>query len=256
MKISVIIPTCDRQDFLQEALDSVKAQTYNVHEIIIVNNGEKPFEKVSPFHEQAKTIELPPYSGASIARNTGALHATGDYLAFLDDDDKWDRDFLKELVKTIKNHQIDGAFGERIKFYANGHTKKYSNRLPQRGVPMPCAKTFYKAPGFGGTNFLLKASAFKKVGGFDTNLFTSEDQDLFVRLILSNHRLEACPAAICYVRQHDRVRLRYGALRGLFIYYSKHWKNLNIKQHLHFAKRFFNGVKKIVVRFIKQSLVR
>ena len=87
MKISVIIPTCDRQDFLQEAIDSVKAQTLSVHEIIVVNNGNTPIEKDSPLHTQAKILELPPYSGASMARNTGALQATGDYLAFLDDDD-------------------------------------------------------------------------------------------------------------------------------------------------------------------------
>ncbi len=256
MKISVIIPTCDRQDFLQEAIDSVKAQTLSVHEIIVVNNGNTPIEKDSPLHTQAKILELPPYSGASMARNTGALQATGDYLAFLDDDDKWDQDFLKNLSETIKTHQTDGAFGERVKFFQNGCTKKYTNCLPQGGVPTTCAKTFYKAPGFGGTNFLVKAAAFKDLGGFDTNLHTSEDQDLFVRLILSQHRLEMCPEAICYVRQHDRVRLRYGALRGLCIYYAKYWKNLNIKQHLHFAKRFFNGVKKIIVRFIKKPLVR
>jgi glycosyltransferase involved in cell wall biosynthesis len=88
--ISVVIPTRDRPRLLVEALQSVAEQTYRDFEVVLVNDGGVP---VAPVVRRWRTslnltvVELPRSVGVSVARNVAMANATGDFLAFLDDDD-------------------------------------------------------------------------------------------------------------------------------------------------------------------------
>ena len=250
IKISSIIPTCDRPQFLPEAIASIHAQSLQPIEIIVVNNGDKSITAGS-LGEDVKILNLKPYLGVSAARNAGAEAAKGEFLAFLDDDDTWDKDFLKHLAVKIKAENASCAFGTRVKFFPDGKTKAYTNKLPQN-IPTSDHANFYKAPGFGGNNFLVSKRDFFAIGGFDKTLRESEDQDLFVRIALACLHLTTEPNAICQMRQHHSPRLRYAApFKGLWPYYSKHRKNLNFKQHLNFLKEYSRGIRKLVFRILK-----
>lgn len=250
IKISAIIPTCDRMDYLPEAIDSIRAQTLPPTEIIVVNNGKNHLPEGS-LGDDVQILNLEPYVGVSAARNAGEDTANGDYLAFLDDDDLWDKDFLKHLANKIESENAACAFGTRVKFFPNGKTKAYKNKLPQK-IPTPNSANFYKAPGFGGTNFLVWQKAFFTVGGFDENLKVAEDQDLFVRIVSAGFKVSTAPEAICLVRQHSMPRLRYdSSFGGLQPYYLKHKKKLNVLQHLHFVWRYLVSIRKHVFRLLK-----
>lgn len=89
-KVSVVIPFYSHLEWLYEAIDSVLAQTYPIHEIILINDGSK--EDMTEFLKKYGDKILYIYqenSGPGAARNNGICHATGDYIAFEDSDDIW-----------------------------------------------------------------------------------------------------------------------------------------------------------------------
>ena len=102
--ISVIIPFYKNVGWLEEAVKSVYAQTYNNYEILLINDGSKEsidellveFPEIHYFYQENK--------GAGSARNKGISEAKGKYIAFLDSDDLWLPDKLWEQVRFMENH--------------------------------------------------------------------------------------------------------------------------------------------------------
>jgi hypothetical protein len=107
-RISVIIPSYNRADLLQEAVESAAVQSLAPLEIIVVDDGSTDgtpgvLEKLSAGGIRVHRQEN---QGVSVARNAGAAMARGEYLAFLDSDDLWDRD------KLMVQSQVHGSFPE------------------------------------------------------------------------------------------------------------------------------------------------
>lgn len=102
-KFSIIIPVYNVEKYIDGCLKSVMNQTYKDYEVIVVNDGTKDNSMDIVKKYDVKVIEQK-NQGLSAARNTGVKHAKGDYLIFLDSDDSWNKDLLKELSKSIKNN--------------------------------------------------------------------------------------------------------------------------------------------------------
>ena len=101
-KFSVVIPVYNVEKFIKRTLDSVRSQSYKDYEVIVVNDGstDTSMDIVKKYDVKiinSKHVEV------SEARNIGARHAKGDYLVFLDSDDYWDKDLLKEINKSLDN---------------------------------------------------------------------------------------------------------------------------------------------------------
>ena len=91
-KISIVIPTYNRVDFLPKAIQSVLNQTYRNWEMIIVDDGstDNTEEIVKGYKESRIQYIVHKYNlGLSAARNTGIKKSRGEYIAFLDSDDEW-----------------------------------------------------------------------------------------------------------------------------------------------------------------------
>ena len=101
-KFSIIIPVYNVEKYIDSCLKSVMNQTFKDYEVIVVNDGTKDNSMDIVKKYDVKVIEQK-NQGLSAARNTGVKHAKGDYLIFLDSDDSWNKDLLKELSKSIKN---------------------------------------------------------------------------------------------------------------------------------------------------------
>lgn len=88
--VSVIIPVYNRAHYIKECLDSVLSQTYKDYEIIVVDDGstDNVKEVLLPNMQQIRYI-YKENGGAASARNVGIMHAKGDYIAWLDSDDRW-----------------------------------------------------------------------------------------------------------------------------------------------------------------------
>lgn len=115
--ISVIMPLYNNEKYVIEAIKSVINQTYKDWELIIINDASTDNSKfvVQNFLEKEKDnrlifIDLKENKGVSFARNLGMRKAKGEYISFLDSDDFWDKSFLDELYKRIKETNCKFCF--------------------------------------------------------------------------------------------------------------------------------------------------
>ncbi len=102
-KFSIIIPVYNVEKYIKKCLDSVFNQTYKDFEVIVINDGT-PDNSMEIIKEYDITVINQKNQGQSAARNAGIKKATGDYIIFLDSDDYWRKDLLKEINKSLKNN--------------------------------------------------------------------------------------------------------------------------------------------------------
>ena len=97
--ISVVVPTFNRASLISETLDRILKQTRKPDEIIVVNDGstDDTLSVLRHYREQLRVISIP-NSGDLVARNTGLQIARGDLVAFCDDDDLWQNDFIRLMA--------------------------------------------------------------------------------------------------------------------------------------------------------------
>lgn len=122
MKISVIIPVYNVEEYLTQCIESVLMQSYDDKEILLINDGSTDGSKsiCENYAENYTFIKLinKKNEGLSEARNDGILNASGDYLLFLDSDDFWSEDFLSDVVKILKKYKdLDFLFFRYKNFY-------------------------------------------------------------------------------------------------------------------------------------------
>lgn len=202
--ISAIIPTCDRPlDFLLTAIQSAQTQSLPPHEVIVVDNGIRPVDAAS-LPPDVRLLRLPPRSGASRSRNFGAAMAQGTHLAFLDDDDWWDVDFLKETAQVLKAEGTRCVYGRKDVF-RDGQVQRYKCPTPQTlTIPVLLRRN----PGTGGQNLLIEKELFFHVGGFTDTMRVSNDKAFVLDVLLSGAKVSVAPAAAAVLRAHDGPRLR------------------------------------------------
>jgi len=201
MEISCIIPTCDREELLWKSVDSVLGQSRSPKEIIIVNNGARELEPPPEVRGRVQIYNALPYFGVAQARNFGAILACGDYLAFLDDDDLWNVDYLKNVAKTIAS----GAkcIISRLDCLAEGKISKHKNA--HEILSLENILTFN--PGITGSNVVLARDVFWQVGGYDPKLPPSEDKSLILEVLRRKFPVETLPDNQVIRRTHHRGRL-------------------------------------------------
>ena len=101
-KFSIVIPVYNVENYIGKCLESIKKQTFKDYEIIVVDDGSDDNSMKIVKKYDTKIINSS-HVGVSEARNIGAKQAKGEYLIFLDSDDYWDKDLLKELTKSMDN---------------------------------------------------------------------------------------------------------------------------------------------------------
>jgi glycosyltransferase involved in cell wall biosynthesis len=105
-KVSVIIPTYNRRQYIQNAIDSVLNQTYRDREIIVIDDAstDGTADWIAQTYPDIHLIRLSQNCGAAGARNQGLSNATGEFVAFLDSDDRWSPDYLEKQVESLQSH--------------------------------------------------------------------------------------------------------------------------------------------------------
>jgi glycosyltransferase involved in cell wall biosynthesis len=114
-KVSVIIPTYNRSKYVTKAIDSVMAQTYKDYEIIVVDDGstDNTREVLKPYMGRIHYI-YQDNAGVSAARNKGIRAAKGEWIAFLDSDDRWHVEKLSMQIDFILKNNIKVSFTDVI----------------------------------------------------------------------------------------------------------------------------------------------
>ena len=199
MLISVVIPTCDRPiEYVRKSIQSALDQSIQPHEIILVDNG------VTPINAESVPLDViihrsAPLIGPSMARNIGAMHATGSHLAFLDDDDWWDKRFLEEALNIMRAGPYQCVYGKLIQSRSGELIEKTSLTKEDLTIDV-LLKT---NPGTGGINILISKELFENIGGFDEKLKISEDRSLAIEVLRTGAEIGVAPKALAFARLHD-----------------------------------------------------
>lgn len=258
MKISCVIPTCDRAEYLIETLKSVLAQSEIPYEIIVVNNGAERVILPEDIGNGVKVFDIIPYAGVAQARNFGASMANGDYLAFLDDDDLWSPEYLKNAALALKEDRadcvisrIDYLRGEKIEPFRNPHGH------------ISIQNILVANPGITGSNLIISKNAFFKLRGFDPKLPPSEDKSLILEALQNNLKIKTLPENQVLWRAHNNTpRLTDAAkmAEGIFQFTRKYRRLMTKKQYFTnrqkiYAHQFAAGKKSAYLRYLSTRAI-
>ena len=193
--VSVIIPSFNRVDVLGRAIESVLQQSLPANEIIVVDDGSadgtgeliKTFQRSIPdsLNTHRKEGEFLRYiyqhnSGVSAARNSGIRHAVGEWIAFLDSDDAWLPDKLKNQAELIEQHPGFRLCHTQESWIRNGVRVNQMKKHAKSGghIFQQCLPLCVISP----SSVVIQRALFDDIGLFDESLPACEDYDLWLRI--------------------------------------------------------------------------
>ena len=203
--VSVIIPTYNRCELVQKAIDSVLAQTYLDFELIVIDDGsidETP--QVIPLKYGERICYIwQENAGESAARNRGIQQAQGEFIAFLDSDDTWHADKLEKQVNTLlQQPEIGGIVCQGELIDKDGQLIAQ----PLRYTNLTSADLIAEKLVLGNdptisTTLVIRKSIIECIGGFAENIHYGEDADFCLRASL-NCKLDIYPEVLVQIRVH------------------------------------------------------
>lgn len=124
-KVSIIIPAYNVENYIGEAIQSVLKQTYQDFELLVVNDGstDRTLDVIDTYTDRRIRVINQVNSGVSVARNVGIDNATGEYIAFLDGDDRYEPTFLELMTLNISGDMIYCGY---YKFDESGNLEHFA----------------------------------------------------------------------------------------------------------------------------------
>jgi len=183
---SIIIPLYNKEKFIENTLKSVLNQTFTDYEILIVNDGstDSSHEKVQQFKDSRIRYFSKENGGVSTARNYGIKEAKSDFIAFIDADDYWYPDFLKEMYQTINLFPNQKVFSAATEIETSRKIIKaqYSIQRTGRYKIVNFFDASHREPVLWTSSVVINITVFEDVGRFDDELKIAEDTDLWIRI--------------------------------------------------------------------------
>jgi len=182
--ITVVIPTYNRYEFLKRALKSVYAQTYIPNEVIVIDDGstDNTSQIVQDFPQITYIYQT--NSGVSSARNKGINNSSFEWIAFLDSDDEWDINKLKEQFEFHENNKNILISYTDEKWIRDGLEVKVPKKYRKFGGKIfnECLSHCIIAP----SATIIHKNILDEIGLFDEELEVCEDYDLWLRISLKH----------------------------------------------------------------------
>ncbi|EIF6290040.1 glycosyltransferase [Clostridium perfringens] len=198
--VSIIIPTYNRADRILKTLKSAINQSYkNIEIIIIDDNSDDNTEQIvkkylnDKVHYYKNKVNL----GGAKSRNVGVKKSNGDIIAFLDSDDEWLENKIQlQIEKFLKNKDVGMVYTKYLLI----------NEITGEKIKFDCEKVFEKdfhsllCQNYIGTtsSICIKKDIFEQIGGFDENLPSCQDWDLYIRI-----------AQVCKIEKVEDICLNY-----------------------------------------------
>lgn len=198
-RVSTIIPTYNRADILDRAIDSVLGQTFEDLELIVVDDGstDDTAELIAEYDDPRLTfIEHDENRGGSVARNTGIEHASGDYFAFLDSDDAW-----RPRKLELQVAELDRRSDDWVAVYCDAEFVTADTSLVQQAASLfvdylggPDAPTeggeelikhvlADELHTSAGSTLLVRQETVDAIDGFDESFIRFQDPEFLIRIL-------------------------------------------------------------------------
>jgi glycosyltransferase involved in cell wall biosynthesis len=229
-KVSIIIPCFNLGEFLEEAVDSVFAQSCQDFEIVIVNDGSTDAATnrlLARFRRPRTTVLHSENRGLAAARNLAIEHARGRYLCALDADDKLHPSFLEKTTAILDGDPSIAFVSTWLEIFGTESWVWKQDRLDLPKLLSECV-VLTAAP--------VRREAVLAVGGYDARLFSGhEDWDFWIGVIEQGMRGVIIPEILFYYRRRpgqmsetcdrgaERLRLWGNLLAKHSASYQRHW---------------------------------
>ncbi len=240
---SIVIPLYNKSSSIGATIDSVLAQTYTDFELIVVNDGSSDNSAaiVEAYNDKRIRLLNKQNGGVSSARNWGIRHATRPYVAFLDADDLWNKEYLFKMNGFIQQYP-------ECDIYASSYVKQIEGKLyPPNKQMLPVASGIidnyftlqrtYFYPFVWTSAVCIKREKLIAVGMFDEKLSLGEDLDVWYRIILTGKLAYLNePLAIYCETPDERLTARLNVNRDILFHLDKYHefeqKNSEFKRYL------------------------
>jgi glycosyltransferase involved in cell wall biosynthesis len=225
--VSVIVPAYNVTAYVGEALESLRAQTFRDFETVLVNDGcpdTGNLEKaLAPYAREIVYLKTT-NGGVARARNAGIQVARGAFVALLDPDDFWEREYLaSQMAMFDADPTLDLVYPDAIVF---GETPSAGStrmtRFPFSGTVSYQAIATLRCRIFSGAT--ARRHAVLRLGGFDPSLPLAEDFDLWLRMAHSGAKMiyNCAPLVHYRVRAGSLSRNKVVMMRAIIRVYDKH----------------------------------
>ncbi|AWW32063.1 hypothetical protein DN752_19055 [Echinicola strongylocentroti] len=211
-KISVIIPAYNREKFIGRAIESVLEQSIQDFELIIVDDqsSDDTLREIERYtDERIKVIQTKKNGGNAVARNEGILNSSGELIFFLDSDDFYTKNFLKEMIHFIHENGDHDFFWCGINL-VDESAKKFGEQfwIPKDTLP---SNTFFDSLHIGTNNGIcFKRKVFDTIGYFDESIRAAVDRDFLLRVSAFFSGIGFKKFLVnCTIGRHDSVRKNY-----------------------------------------------
>ena len=215
IKVSVVMPVYNVERYIEQAVQSVFAQSFHDFELLIIDDcsPDQSIDICRSFHDSRMQIIVHRENrGLAGARNTAIRHAAGEYLAFLDSDDAWHPHKLERHVAHLdQNPQVGISFSRSQFMTPTGELTKYYQMPKLTGIDS--AHCLCRNPVGNGSAPVIRRAALQAIcyqdgrygemenRYFDEDLRQSEDIECWIRILLSSDlRMEGIPEALTYYR--------------------------------------------------------
>lgn len=262
MKISVVITTFNRPDFLQEALIGVSQQELSAYEIIIIDDcSTKSYDEVFPLVEKldARYLKQKSGVGANAARNIGIKESSGDIVAFLDDDDIW----LPNYLKVIHEEYLGGADAIVSGFKQLGKEEVVvtNKDLTVTKSSLLRGNTYCGMSGFSAKRDLLLQNSF------DETLNNGQDWDMYVRLFQKRIKFKNIPEPIFLYRFQNEdgigakvrkmkpsdIDKRLGSAYKHKVFLGDYWFKKRVCEQILFSLKHKNEKSRWIIQALKMA---
>lgn len=211
--VSIILPCGNTRELIRKCFSSLMRTQYPNFEVIIIDDFStdgtyQVLQQLTAKNEHIKLFRNPSNLGPSATRNFGIKKSSGYYIAFVETDMEFEKDWLTHLVKVLDENQDVGAVQSKV-MQLNNKSKiqavgvKYDPHtfwVVSIGVDLPGDDIMESQEvGLGSVGTLFRKSLFKEIGGFDEKIVHNiDDIDLSWRLWLAGYKAISCPKSVTY----------------------------------------------------------
>lgn len=241
MKVSIVIPTYKRPDYLDRLLQSISEQTFREYEVIVVDDNSPNSDEYSPVIEKYKSVFSEftflcneTNKGAPYSRNRGILKSKYDLIALVDDDDEWlPRKLEKQVEIFVSNNQFLGlvyTWTDAVDDAGN-IVHQYRSEItgcPKKDILREC---FIPSP-----SVMVRKKTIIAAGLFDESFPSCQDWDMWTRIILKGCNIDVVKETVTIYHKHNRGNIgnTNNAKKGYKMFYIKYF--LSYIRHLRLSE--------------------
>ena len=235
---SIVIPLYNKELSIANTIQSVLSQTFQDFEIVVVNDGstDRSAKIIEQMNDPRIRLIHQKNQGVSAARNTGIREAKYEWIAFLDGDDLWEKNHLKEIIKMMSIFPDERVYTTSFIFSNdnNTHSEKTTNHIYK-------IKNYFKEafekPIIWTSVLVFHKSCINKAGGFNTNLTTGEDLDLWHRLSYNYNIIKSNSVTAIYrIEAENRSKSSLNMQKDISYHYN--FNKAKSNDEVKFYRRF------------------